>query len=29
VALAEAAEKDGALRWTILRGLWQEAAPAT
>ncbi|OIN98550.1 MAG: tRNA pseudouridine(55) synthase TruB [Desulfovibrionaceae bacterium CG1_02_65_16] len=29
VALAEAADKNGDQRWTILRGLWQEAAPAT
>jgi tRNA pseudouridine55 synthase len=29
VALAEATPKDGALRWMILRGLWQEATPAT
>jgi tRNA pseudouridine55 synthase len=29
VALAEAQTKDGMLRWTILRGLWTDAAPAT
>ena len=29
VALAEAVAKDGMLRWTILRGLWADAAPAT
>lgn len=29
VALAEAKTKDGMLRWTILRGLWMDAAPAT
>jgi len=29
VALAQAQTKNGMLRWTILRGLWQEAAPAT
>ncbi|HWR04454.1 MAG TPA: tRNA pseudouridine(55) synthase TruB [Humidesulfovibrio sp.] len=29
VALAEAQPKDGGLRWTILRGLWMDAAPAT
>jgi tRNA pseudouridine55 synthase len=29
VALAQAEPKDGALRWTILRGLWLDATPAT
>jgi len=29
IALAQAQPKDGALRWTILRGLWTDAAPAT
>ena len=29
VALAQAQVKDGMLRWTILRGLWADAAPAT
>jgi tRNA pseudouridine55 synthase len=29
VALAEAQAKDGSLRWTILRGLWMDAAATT
>ncbi len=29
VAIAEATNKDGALRWSILRGLWRDDAPAT
>ena len=29
VALAQAAPKDGMLRWMILRGLWQEGDATT
>ena len=29
VALAQAQSKDGHLRWTILRGLWMDAAATT